>query len=72
MKLGVRSSISFFLTMNNSKMVLKKFLSPLNLSKVQIFCIYKFTKIIFVSQNKDLVFKRLQVLSSSFKAFNNG
>ena len=42
--------------MIDSKMVIIKLLGPTDLTKAQIFYIYKLSEVIFVKKNKDLVF----------------
>lgn len=52
------------------KIVLKKILSLLDLTKAQIYYMHKLTEIVIVCQKKDLIFTVLQVVMSSFKSLN--
>lgn len=41
------------------------------MAKTQIFSIYKFTKIIIIDKNKNLIYAAFQVVTLSLKGFNN-
>lgn len=53
---GIGSNIGLFLTIINSKVVLKEFLGPLNLTRAQALCIYKVTKVVVIDEPKDVIF----------------
>lgn len=55
-KQSISRSISFFLTIFDLKMISKKILSSVNLTKTQAFLIHELTKVIMVKKNKTLVF----------------
>ena len=53
-------------------MVAKKLLSPVDLARTQAFCIHELSKIIVVSENKDLVFTTFSIMPPCFEGLNNG
>ncbi len=68
---SISRSISFFLTIINSEVILKELLGPADLMRAQVFCIHELTEVIMVSKDEDLVFTAFQVVAPSFKGFNN-
>lgn len=70
-KQSIGQNISFFLTIMDLKVVSRKFLGPINLVKVQTFCIYKLTNVIIVDKDKNLVFATFQLVAPSLESFNN-
>ena len=68
---SISYSINLFLIIINLKVILKKFLGLANLTKIQTLYIYKLTKVIIVSKNKDLVFIAFQIVALNLKDFNN-
>lgn len=52
-------------------MILRKFLSLLNLAEIQILCIYKLVEIIIISEDKNLIFVVFQVIILSLEIINN-
>ena len=67
----ISHSISFFLTIIDLKMVLREFLGLADLTRAQVFYIYKLTKIIIISKNEHLIFVAFQLIALSLKDFNN-
>ena len=55
-RLGVCSSVCFFLTIINPKMIPAKLLGPPDLPITQALHIYETTNVVIMSKNKDLVF----------------
>lgn len=55
-RLDINCNISLSLIIIDSEVVLKEFLSPIDLTKTQAFCIYELTKGFMVSKDKDLIF----------------
>lgn len=70
-KQNISCSISLFLTMIDLEVVLKELMDLADLRKTQVFCIHELSEIIMVNKDEDLVFPTLQVVMSSFKAFDN-
>lgn len=52
-------------------MILKEFLGSANLTKAQVFYIYKLTGVIIFNKNKDYIFITFQVVMLSLKSLNN-
>ncbi len=53
---SISRSISLFLTIIDSEVVLRELLGPADLTRAQALCIYELTEIIMVIKDKDLVF----------------
>lgn len=53
---GVSSSISLLLTIIDFKVVLQEFLTLMDLTRTQTFCIYKSSEVIMVNKDEDLIF----------------
>ena len=53
---SVDSSVCLALAVIDLEVVARKFLSPIDLSKAQTFCIYELTKVVVVCKDKNLVF----------------
>ena len=70
-KKGVYISIYFALTVANPKMVLKKLLSPPDLTKAQTLCIYEPIKIVVVGQDEDFILAAFQIVFIGLKSLNN-
>ncbi len=56
MKQGISCSISLFLIIIDSEVVLRELLGPADLTRAQVFCIHELTEVIIVSKNEDLIF----------------
>lgn len=69
---GINSNIGLFLMVVNFKIILREFLSPPDLSKTQVLGIYKATKIVVVSKDKDFIFAMFQIVAPILEGFNNG
>ena len=52
-------------------MVLKKYLDPADLMRVQVFCIHELIEVIMVNKNENLIFAAFQVVALSLKSFND-
>ncbi len=70
-KQSISRSISFSLTIIDSKVVSRELLGPANLTRAQAFRIHELTEVIMVSRDEDLVFVAFQVVVPSLKSFNN-
>ncbi len=68
---SISRSISFSLTIIDSKVVSRELLGPANLTRAQAFCIHESTEVIMVSKDEDLIFVALQVVAPSLKGFND-
>ena len=53
---GISRNINLFLTVIDSKIILKELLGSTHLSKAQAFCIHELTEVIIVNEDKNLVF----------------
>ncbi len=53
---SISRSISFSLTIIDSKLVLRELLSPADPTRAQAFCIHKLMEVIMVNKDEDLVF----------------
>lgn len=53
---GISYNISFFLPINDLKVVLREFLNPADLTKTSTFCIHKLMEIIMVNKDEDLIY----------------
>ena len=62
---------AFFFKIVNLKIILKKFVSLINLSRAQIFYIYETTKVVIIYKNKYLIFITFQIVILCFKDFDN-
>ena len=71
-KQSISCNICFFLTIIYLEMILREFLGSTNLTKTQVFHIYKSAKVIIISKDKNFVFTVLQILALSLKNLNNG
>ncbi len=68
---NINSSISLFLIIIDSLSVLQKLLGLADLARAQTFHIYELTKVVIVSEDKDLVFATFQIVAPSLKSLNN-
>lgn len=66
------SSISLSLVIIDSKMISTVFLSPSHLPGTQVLSINELADIVWVSEDKDLKFRALQVLTPSLQVLING
>ncbi len=69
---NISHSISLFLTIIDLKVVLRELLGLANLARAQTLCIYILTEVFMVSESKNLIFAAFQVVTPSFKGFNDG
>ena len=53
---SINHNISFFLMIIDLKMVSKELFGSADLTRLQVFCIYKLMEVIMVNKNKNLVF----------------
>ena len=60
-KQGISHSISIFLTIIDLKVISRKFLGLVNLTKAQALSIHKLTGVILVNKDKNVVFGIFQV-----------
>ena len=58
-KQNISHSISFSLTIIDSKVVSRELLGPADLIKAQVFYIHKLIEVVIVSKNEDLIFPAL-------------
>ena len=63
--------ICLILAIIDLKVVLRKLLSPANLSGAQTLCIYKTTEIVIVCKDKNLMLVAFQVVAPSLEYLNN-
>ncbi len=68
---GISRSISFSLTVIDSKVLSREFLCPADLARAQTLCIHKSMEIVMVIKDEYLVFVAFQVVVPSLKGFNN-
>lgn len=72
LKWGISNSISFLLTVINSKIVARKFMSLLDLSIAQVFCINESMEVVMIFERKDLVLVVFPVIVLRFEYVNDG
>lgn len=70
-KKSICSSIGFFLTLINLKIVPRELLGPSNLIKAQILCIHQLTRVIMICKYQNFMLTVLQIVALSLKGFNN-
>lgn len=70
MQQNIHSLISLVLLLINIKVIVRKFLSLLNLSKIKIFIYYKPIKILIVNKNKNFKFTTLKLVASSLESLS--
>ncbi len=68
---GISCNISLSLIIIDLEVVLRDFLGPIDLVRVQVFYIHELTEVIIVDKDKDLVFAAFQVVTPSLQGFNN-
>ncbi len=68
---SISRNISLSLTIINLEVVSREFLGLIDLRRAQAFRIHELMEVIIVSKDKDLVFATFQVVTPSFKGFNN-
>ena len=68
---SISHNISFSLIIIGLKVVSKKFFDLANLSRAQVFYIYKSTDVIMISKAPNLIFAAFYVVALSFQGFNN-
>lgn len=59
------------MTIIDLKVISKKLLNSANLIRAQTFYIYKLTKVVIVSKDKDFILAAFKVVASSLKSFNS-
>ncbi len=64
-------SICSFRTINNSKVILRKFLGLVDVVGAQTLYIYKLMEFVMVSKNKELIFAAFYIVAPFLKSFNN-
>ena len=69
---GVSSSIGFALTIINSEVVIREFLSRANLSGAQTLHIHEPAEVVVVSKHENFMLRALWVVFSGLESFNNG
>lgn len=52
-------------------MIIKELLGPPNLLKAETLYTFELTEVVMIYENKDLVLTVFQVMTPSFKCFNN-
>lgn len=72
MRHNAHSSIILILIVINLKIVIKKFLSPPDLSKTKAFYNYKLTKVVIVSKYEHFILRTLQIVVPDLEYFDNG
>ena len=70
-KPSVGNFIGFFQITIDLEVIIRKILGLIDLTKAQIFCIYKSTDIIILYKNENLIFLAFQIVPPGFKNFNN-
>ena len=68
---SICSCVWFILMILNLEMLLRELLGLAKLSKAQIFCIYKATKVIVIYEDKYFVLITFQIVMSYLESFNN-
>lgn len=71
-KKSICSSISYYLTIINLKIIMRKFLGPLDLLKTQVLHIYKLTEVIIVYEHQYFILTALEAVALSLKELNDG
>ena len=69
---GISSSISLALTVVDLEVVAREFLGPADLFRAQTLHLHELTEVVMISEYEHLMLRLFQVVSSSFKDFNNG
>lgn len=69
---GVSSSVSFTLSVIDSEMLPKEFLSPSDLTRAQALRVHKPTEVVVLGEHEDFVLTTFQVELPGFGSFKNG
>lgn len=70
-KKSISSSINLVLSIIDPEMVVRRFLSSMDLPKAHVFCMHNATQVIIVCRTKDLIFTTFSIMTSGFQNFNN-
>ncbi len=70
-KQTIRRNISLFLTIMDTEVISRELLGQADLARAQAFCIHESTEVIMVVKDEALIFAAFQVVTPSFKRFNN-
>lgn len=68
---SINSPISFVLVIINLRMIPQQLLSPLDLSRTQVFDVYKMVEIVIICENKNLISAIFQLMSPDLEDPNN-
>ena len=68
---SICSHIRLTLAIVNSKMVLREFLGPADLSGAQALCIHETTEVIVVRKDENLMLAAFQIVTSRLEGFDN-
>ena len=68
---GVCSTVCLALTIINSKVVTREFLSPADLSGAQTLCVHEPMEVVMVGKQQKVVLVAFQIVSLGLKSLNN-
>ena len=69
---GIGSSVSLALTIIDSEVVTREFLSPANLPGAQTLCVYELSEVVMVGKHKDFMLRALEIVPPGLESLNDG